>query len=720
MTFRIRKYWSLLAIVLCSLLMAQAPKVKQVKYQSEIGTLVANFMALYHYEGMRIDDKISQRLFENYLDALDYNRLFFLESDINEFRVWEKAFDEDLRTTPVVLDKAFKIYNRYAERVYERVKVIKSMLEKDFEFDKDEHYYINRNREPWPKSEAQLNDIWRRRLKEEIIRFRLQGREKKDYLEVLNKRYDRLRKQIDEEEPEDVLERFMTALTQAFDPHSTYFKPISKENFDIQMGHSLEGIGASLVREGEYTVVVDLLEGGPAIRSGKVHPDDKIVAVAQGDDGDFEDVVDMRVNKVVKKIRGPKGTVVRLRMIPGDATDFSQVKEVSLVRDRVELTSLDAKAEIKEVRDSDGKVSRLGVIDIPSFYMDSQAKMQGDKNYKSTTRDVRKLLDELETKNVDGIVIDLRRNGGGSLDEAIELTGLFIHQGPVVQVRDRQKEISVEKDPDMKIAYDGPLLVLTSVFSASASEIFSGAIQDYDRGIVVGAESTHGKGTVQQVISLENTLQRYLNKRFENDIAGALKLTTHKFYRVSGGATQFKGVIPDITLPSPYDGMKVTEDQLDYALPWDEIKSAKHKDYDMVHDAVPILKTNSLKRIELENEFRYVREDVKEREELLERNFVTLNLEKREKEKEEREAREKARKEARRNRTTFIVSTEDLKETKEAEKKEDEQPKDAELEDERVPVPDFILEEALYVLRDFIQLKKGELIAGVVPKKDAL
>ena len=719
MTFRIRKYWSLVAIVLTSLLMAQVPVIKQVKYQSEIGTLVTNFMALYHYEGMRIDDEISQRLFKNYFDALDYNRLFFLESDIQEFKAWENAFDEDLRTTPVNLDKAFKIYNRYAERVTERVKVVKSMLGKDFEFDKDEHYYINRNREPWAKNVTALNDIWRRRLKEEIIRFRLQGREKKDYLEVLNKRYDRLQKQIEEEEPEDVLERFLTAMTQAFDPHSTYFKPISKENFDIQMGHSLEGIGASLVREGEFTVVVDLLEGGPAIRSGKVHPDDKIVAVAQGD-GEFEDVVDMRVNKVVKKIRGPKGTVVRLRMIPGDATDFSQVKEVSLIRDRVELTSLDAKAEIKDVRDSDGKVSRLGVIDIPSFYMDSQAKLQGDKNYKSTTRDVRKLLDELEAKNVDGIVIDLRRNGGGSLDEAIELTGLFIHEGPVVQVRDRQKQISVERDPDESIAYDGPLLVLTSVFSASASEIFSGAIQDYDRGIVVGAESTHGKGTVQQVISLETTLQRYLDKRFKKDIAGALKLTTHKFYRVSGGSTQFKGVIPDIVLPSPYDGMKVTEDQLDYALPWDEIRSSKHKDYDMVHEAIPILKTNSMKRVELENEFRYVREDTKEREDLLAKNFVTLDFAKREKEKEEREAREEARKDARRNRTTFIVETEDLKDQKEAEKKEDEPSKETELEEQRVPVPDFILEEALYVLRDFIQLKKGELIAGVVPKKDAL
>lgn len=717
MILKIRPSISWVALFLCGMSFAQPAPLEEVKYQGDIGTLVSNFMAVYHYEGMRIDDKISKRLFKNYLDALDYNRLFFLESDIKEFSTWRKALDEDLRESPVKLDKAFAIYNRYRDRVNQRVEVIMDMMNQDFDFDKNESYYYDRHEEPWVKTEAELNDIWRRRLKEEIIRFKLQGREKKDYMEVLKTRYTRLRKQIKEDEAEDVLERFLTALTQAFDPHSTYFKPISKENFDIQMGHSLEGIGATLVREGEYTVVVDLVEGGPAKRSGKVHPDDKIVAVAQGTDGVFEDVVDMRVNKVVKKIRGPKGTTVRLRMIPADAADFSQVKEVSLVRDRVELTAMDAKAEIKEVRDKDGAVSRLGIIDIPSFYMDSSAKSKGDPNYKSTTRDVRKLMKEMEKKGIDGLVIDLRRNGGGSLDEAIELTGLFIHNGPVVQIRDRKKQVSVESDPDASIVYDGPLLVLTSVFSASASEIFAGAIQDYDRGIVVGAKSTHGKGTVQQILSLEVTLQRYLNKRFDKDIAGALKLTTHKFYRVSGGATQFKGVIPDVVLPSPYDGMKVTEDQLEYALPWDEVRPAPHRDYDLVHEVIPVLKKDSMKRVELENEFRFVREDIKEREALRKKNFVSLKLAVREKEKEEREAREEARKESRRNRSTLVVAIDDLKdEPKEAKTEE----KDSADKKDRVPPPDYILEEALYVLRDYIIIKKGELIAGVIPKKDSL
>lgn len=705
--FRIPLFWMGMLLI-PTFAHAEAKALKPIQYQGEIGTLVTNFMALYHYEGMRIDDTVSKRLFSNFLDSLDYNRLFFLASDIKSFESWENQFDEDLRETPVNLEKAFMMYNRYRQRVDERVDVILKMIGEDFDFTKDENYYYDRHKEAWASTEKQLDDIWRRRLKEEIIRFRLQGREKKDYMDVLEKRYSRLRKEIQEDEADDVLERFMTALTQAFDPHSTYFKPISKENFDIQMGHSLEGIGASLVREGEYTVIVDLLEGGPAIRGGVLRPDDKIVAVAQGKDGEFEDVVDMRINKVVQKIRGPKGTLVRLRIIPGDATDFSQVKEVSLIRDRVELTSLDAKAEVKNVRDKDGRVSRLGVIEIPSFYMDSAAKQRGDKDYKSTTRDVRQLLKELESKSVDGVVIDLRTNGGGSLDEAIELTGLFIHNGPVVQVRNRQKQISVETDPDPEIAYEGPLLVLTSVFSASASEIFAGAIQDYDRGIVIGSQSTHGKGTVQQVISLESTLERYLNKRFDKDVAGALKLTTHKFYRVSGGATQFKGVLPDISLPSPYDGMKVTEDQLDYALPWDEIESAKHRDYNMVHDIIPILKSNSLQRVALESEFRFVREDVAEREALLKENSVSLNLSVREKEKEEREAKSKEREESRKTRTTLIVVDNEPSKEKDSEKAE------------KVAVPDFILEESLYVLRDYILLKKGELVAGVAPKKDAL
>ena len=324
-----------------------------------------------------------------------------------------------------------------------------------------------------------------------------------------------------------------------------------------------------------------------------------------------------------------------ITVIPGDATDHSITKVVVLIRDRVELTSQDAKAEIKELDGPDGKVMRVGVIDVPSFYLDTRAKYRGDRNYKSTTRDVRKLLAELEEKNVDGIVMDLRRNGGGSLDEAIQLTGLFIDSGPVVQIKDFMGKVDVENDPDPRMVYNGPLLVLTSVFSASASEIFSSAIQDYGRGVVVGAKSTHGKGTVQNVVPLQNLLTRKLDKHFPEDIAGALKLTTHKFYRVSGGSTQHKGVEPDVVLPSPYDGMKVKEEELDHALGWDEIDSVRHKQYDQVAQYIDMLKTNSMKRIDKDPEFRYVREDLARLEKQREENRVSLNLEKRLAEREE-------------------------------------------------------------------------------------
>ena len=499
------------------------------------------------------------------------------------------------------------------------------------------------------------------------------------------------------------MERFLSSLAETFDPHSAYLKPETKDNFDIQMGHSLEGIGATLTRDGEYTKVVDIVKGGPAYRSGEIHANDKIIAVGQGEDK-AEDVVDQRLDKVVKKIRGPKGTKVRLTIIPADATDQSETKEVVIIRDRVEITSADAKAEINILKDENGDPIRVGVIEIPSFYMDSAGKYRGDPKYKSTTRDVRKLIADLEKKGIDGLIIDLRQNGGGSLDEAIQLTGLFIESGPVVQIKDHRGRVQIEKDPDPAEVYQGPLLVLTSVFSASASEIFSSAIQDYDRGLVVGSQTTHGKGTVQNVFGLDRTLSRHLKKQFDEDIAGALKVTTHKFYRVSGGSTQFRGVRPDIVLPSPYDGMKVTEEALDYALPWDEIDPVKFKDYNKVREALTFLKSSSSKRVSDNPEFRYVLEDVAYRKKREKENRVSLRLATRIKEKEELEAAEKARNEERKLRVPLmeVVAVSEI----------DEEPKiESEEEEDKVVFPDFILEEASMIIRDFIKFQ-GHRVAG--------
>ena len=669
--------------------------------QPDISSLVATFLSYYHYERLDINDDISARLLDEYIESLDYNRMFFLASDIEEFQEFRFSLDNDLHADPVNLEKPYAIFKRYKQRTEERVKVILNLLKRDFDYTSDETYPLDRKDAPWAASKAELDELWRLRLKEELVRFKLREKPRKEGVELLEKRYERLRKSLDEFEEMDILEGYLSTLATSFDPHSSYMKPASKENFDIEMGHSLEGIGATLRREGEYTIIVDLVEGGPAERSGQIQPNDKIIAVAQAD-GIAHDVVDMRLDKVVKQIRGKKGSTVHLTLIPAEAADQAATKEVTLIRDRVEITANDAKSEIKEIKDEGGQTHRLGVIEIPSFYLDSQSKYRGNPDYKSTTRDVRRLIDDLKKEHIDGLVIDLRQNGGGSLDEAIQLTGLFIDSGPVVQIRDFKGGVDIETDPDPAQAYGGPLLVLTSIFSASASEIFASAIQDYDRGIVVGSRSTHGKGTVQNLVPLQNALSKKVHRFFEEDVAGALKITTHKFYRISGGSTQFKGVEPDIVLPSPFDGLEITEEALDYALPWDEIDAVPHKDYGLVRQALPFLKNNSAQRIAKDPEFRYVREDVAEREKQKQENAISLNFEKRLKEKEALEARQKARDEERKLRLT----------ASEREKK----PSDGEKE---VLIPDFAMDEALMILGDYISFQ-NQRVAGIDIKKDAL
>ncbi len=700
-----RKTLSVLLILLTFQLFA-GPRdaLRPQKYQPEIAGLVSTFLSYYHYAKLEIDDNASRRLLKEYISSLDPNRMFFLASDIDEFKKFETILDNDLLADPVKLDAPFFIFNRFKKRVYERVDVNLALLKHKFDFTKDEYYIYDRSEEPWARQTADLDELWRLRLKEEMVRFKLREKPEDETLELLHKRYARLKKNTDEYEPMDILERYLASFAEIFDPHSSYFKPATKDNFDIQMGHSLEGIGATLTRDGEYTKVVEIVKGGPADRSGRLHANDKIIAVGQGDDK-AEDVVDLRLDKVVKKIRGPKSTKVRLTIIPADATDQSQTREVILIRDRVEITLADAKSEVKEVKDYSGRSHRFGVIEIPSFYMDSTSRNRGDKNYKSTTRDVRKLLQDLEKEKIDGLVIDLRQNGGGSLDEAIRLTGLFIAAGPVVQIRNHRGMVQVENDPDPKQVFNGPLLVLTSVFSASASEIFASAIQDYDRGIVVGGQTTHGKGTVQNVLGLQGSLSRQLRKNFDDDIAGALKVTTHKFYRISGGSTQFKGVRPDIVFPSHYDGMKITEEALEYALPWDEIEPVSYKPYELIRQALPFLKANSAKRVTNTPEFRYVREDLEYRKKLDEENRVSLNLEKRLKEKKGLEDLEKSRDEDRKLRLPVVQS-----ET------------ETEAEDgEKAVIPDFELEEALKIIRDLVNFN-GNRLAGTVPnpKKESL
>ncbi|CAM2006932.1 carboxy terminal-processing peptidase [Acanthopleuribacter pedis] len=733
----------LLCLIVPSSLLAdkdiQPPQhLKPVEYQPYVASLVSNYLSIYHYSGLDLNNETSKRIFKEYLETLDYNRLFFLESDIQEFSAWDSEFDDYLRVIPANLSKAYTMYNRLRNRVDQRADVILKLLEEDFDLEKDEMYQPDRSKADYAKTEAELNALWRLRLKAEMLRFSLQGTPKDEMMDILRKRYARLKRNNSDVDATDVLETFLASVCRSFDPHSSYLKPITKENFDIEMGHSLEGIGATLRSEGGYTVIQALMKGGPAFESGQVDQEDKIVAVAQGMDGEWEDIVDLRLDKVVQKIRGPKGTTVRLNMIPADAADYSETKEVILVRDKVKITAMDARAEIREIEGPNNQSMRVGVIEIPSFYMDTQAKIAGDPNYKSTTRDVRRLIRKLEAEKIDGLVLDLRQNGGGALDEAIELTGLFIEEGPVVQIKDLNGRIRVNSDPDENIVYRGPLAVLTSVFSASASEILAGAIQDYDRGLVIGSKSTHGKGTVQNVFSLQTPLNKQMRRAFTEDVAGALKMTTLKFYRISGGSTQFKGVVPDVILPSPYDDLEVGEENLEHALAWDEIKPADYTNFRMVTALEPTLRANSAKRIAKEPEFGYLKEDQAYRQAQRDRNTLSLKLSERKAERERLEKIDDNRNEARKQRKSLIkiegkfvlendqvVPDEEEVVAKKPKKDDAEAAEKPEGEDaskvakkdkkeDKVEVPDYILEEGLFVLRDFIWLT-NEGIAGVSP-----
>ncbi|MCB1050546.1 MAG: carboxy terminal-processing peptidase [Acidobacteria bacterium] len=666
------------------------PHYSKGPYQAELTRLVTSYLAYYHYSRKNIDDEISAKAFHLFLENLDANKLFFLQSDIDEFKKYELAIDDDLESAESKLEIPFNVYERYAQRVDERVQVALKYIKSDFDFNKDESMVLDREDMPWAKSKAELDEIWRMRIKDQIIRFLLQDRDKEYYTDLLSKRYERLAKEVRENDSIDILERFLSSVTRAYDPHSQYLKPATKDNFDIDMGHSLEGIGATLRNEGEYTIVVDLIPGGPAALSGKIKPNDKIIAVGQGDEEPV-DVVDLRIDKVVKQIRGKKGTEVRLTIVPATSVDMSDASVVSLIRDKVIITSQDAKKEVHEIKDSQGRNHKFGVINVPGFYLDSNAKYNGEKDFKSTTRDVRKLLKELEGDKIEGLVIDLRNNSGGSLDEAVELSGLFIKKGPIVQVRAQDGDARVLDDPDPAQVYDGPLVVLTNVFSASASEIFAGAIQDYRRGIVVGDQATHGKGTVQKLIGLEPFLRRLVDGELPDNLGGALKLTTHKFYRVSGSSTQLQGVRADIPLPSVYDQTEFRESKLENALNWDQIKPVEYDRYQVSADMVAALRLASEKRVTVHPEFAYVREDAKHFSELRAENRVSLNLAKRKAEKTQQETLDEQRKKERQVRNPVEVDKDKKVETGDA--------------------PDFVLQEAIEILNDYRLFQNGQSLA---------
>jgi len=614
---------------------------------SDIVKFVSRILQHQHYLQIPVNDDVSSKFLDRCLDSLDNQRIYFLQSDAQEFEKYRYRLDDlsmnDGDTTP-----ARAIFARFRQRLKQQYDYVQELLkENKFDFTGNDRFTVDRKKLPRPQDLTEARKLWRDRLRYEYLQEKLNKVEPGEITTNLTRRYTRVLRMINEYDNDDALQIYLTALARVFDPHSDYMGKSEFDNFSIGMKLSLFGIGALLQSEDGICKIKSLTDGGPAQRSKLLKPDDKIIAVGQSNQPPV-DVVDMKLNKVVEQIRGPKGTEVRLTIIPADAPNSSVRKVISLVRDEIKLEDSAAKAKIFEIpagKEPSGqeRVTRLGVIDLPSFY--SGAGVDGRRpgaEQKSTTTDVAKLLRKLIQEKVSGVILDLRHNGGGLLDEAINLTGLFIKDGTVVQVRDYDGRISKDEDPDSSILYDGPLVVLTSRYSASASEILAGALQDYGRALVVGDSSTHGKGTVQSLLDLKPIMRRS-GILMTND-PGAVKVTIRKFYRASGASTQLKGVVPDIVLPSVNNHIEVGEASLDNPLEWDTIPAASHDRLNRVEPYLAELKKRSDERIGKDRDFAWVRQEIERFKKLQAEKSVSLNEAVRLKEKKESDDRVKARK----------------------------------------------------------------------------
>ena len=581
-----------------------------------------------HYRKITLNDSLSGAILLQYIHELDNSRMYFLASDIESFDKYKTSIDDLTKKENV--SPAYEIYSVFSKRYQERMDyVFNILLNQNFDYTVDEYYESERDKAPWPKTTEELNDIWRKVIKNQELSLKLAGKKPEETKDVVKKRYERFLKSFNQFNSEDVFNVYMNSITEAYDPHTNYFSPKASELFKQSMSLSLEGIGASLQVENEYTKVARILPGGDADKSGKLHVNDLIIGVAQGKDGEMVDVIGWRLDDVVKLIKGPKGTTVRLLILPAPEGVNGHSLEITLVRDKIKLEDQAAKKSIIKYS-ADSKEMKLGVITLPSFYMDFDAYQKGDPDYRSTTRDVKKLIEELKKEKVDGLVMDLRNNGGGSLTEAIDLTGLFIKDGPVVQVRSSNNQVQVGEDDDKAVAYSGPLVVLTNRFSASASEIFAGAIQDYRRGVIAG-ESTYGKGTVQRVQDLKPMLN-------EKAPVGELKYTFQKFYRVSGSSTQHKGVEPDIKFPTALDPEQYGESANLSALPWDVIRAVSYqKSPDVNEKVITNLNKSYNNRVKHDQSLKNYINDTEDLRKSLHQTTVSLNEAKRKKQMEEAE-----------------------------------------------------------------------------------
>ena len=606
---------TLLMCIICTSVSAKTPislePIEKESQQTALYREILDRLATRHYHGQKINDQLSERYLTTYIEMLDPLKSYFLQADINEFSQWQTKLDDLARRGDV--SPGFIIFNRLRSTAIKQLEENIALLESGYKFDfkADENIVLDGDERDWHQTAEQRSDYWRKRIKDSMIRLLLNEKEPEKARELLVKRFTNQKKQMMQRDSQDVFQVYVNALASLYDPHTAYYSPRTTENFQINMSLSLEGIGAELTVEDEYTKVARIIPGGPADLQGLLKAEDKIISVGQ-DDKELVDVIGWRLDDVVDLIRGPKDSTVRLELIDGASDSADSTEVIAIVRDKVKLEEKSAQSKIIELQ-QDGVDMRLGVIDIPAFYMDFEAYRKRDPDYKSTTRDVYKLLMELREEKVDGIILDLRNNGGGSLHEATMLTDLFIDAGPVVQIRNAYQQVSRDQRATMRAVYSGPLLVMINRLSASASEIFAGAIQDYDRAIVVGSQS-FGKGTVQDVTGLSS---------------GQLKLTISKFYRVSGDSTQHRGVVPDIEFPSVYDKTEVGESQKDNALPWDNIHAVPFKRSAGVKQYVPLLNTAHQQRSSNDPDFLHLVNQLEFSDSWDADKTISLNIEKR-------------------------------------------------------------------------------------------
>lgn len=688
--------FALSLLLLGSFATAQAVTTPDLKVKNEhrhSTTLILKFIDLHHYKQTHLNDEQSKAIFDRYLKALDPNRSFFTQADILSFEHYKTRLDNTLPKAD--LRPAFEIIQIYNKRRIERAEFAIKLLESDFDFTRKEEYHFDRSKAEWARNTKELDELWRKRVKNDVLTLLLAKKKPEALKKTLRKRYQRIITLAQQFTAEDTYEIFINTYLSNVEPHTGYFSPRTSENFDIDMSLSLEGIGAALQTEDEFTVVQRIIPGGPADLGGQLHAKDKITGVAQGKDGEMEDVVGWRIDDVVSLIRGPKGSVVRLQIMQAKSGLDGATREITIVRNKVQLEKQQAKKSVIEINDGEVK-KRIGVITIPMFYMDFAGYARGDKDYRSTTRDTRNLLKELADENVDGVVIDLRDNGGGSLIEAVSLTGLFIKTGPVVQIREKSGQIDLNSDTNPDVAYTGPLGVLVNRYSASASEIFAGAMQDYGRATIMG-EPTYGKGTVQSIVDLNRySIDDKLN-------LGKLKLTMAQFFRINGDSTQHRGVIPDIIFPTTDNSDEHGESAEENALPWAQIAPAKYTPFSTQLPSLSDVMTRHQQRVEKDKGFTFLLTQAEERRRLSEQKSLSLEKKKRQSERQSIEVEQNKRLNA------FRVSR-GLKPV-DLDDDSDNEDDDANKNDEKLSeeINRIELREAAHILSDVIRLHENKL-----------